>query len=585
MAAITFHFSSSPTAVPFHLSFLVPIVYILLSSSLLVALIPSKVVARLAVFLVWYIPTAILLITYAMYYIALSNWGLPMDYKMMWRNLPELPYLIDALPFSSSLIYAGILFPLIIIAVWFMLKSKMLQQEAQKFAQLFFRRNKAPRNYLLWLIPAFLTTAVYATPYFQEQINGPFRTIDDPILSLFRLKRIQRQHLIQGVGRDHLEAKAQYPKNILTDRPNVIFIICDALRADHLSGYGYPRNTSPFTDSLIASENTFAHDRYFANTAVSFTGITGTLGSKEEITLNSFMLHEVLKKQGYHTSFLLSGDFISFYNLNEHLGEGIDAYHDGYTYKNDPFSGPTSNANDKVLVVDKINQLENWDGTPQFFYLHFMSTHQGGMTDEKFEVYSPNQFSMTKRDPAVFNNEYDNRVVQLDHYLQQSIQLLSDKQYLKDAIIVITADHGQALMENGHLWHGVSTDMAETYIPFIVTRTGPKTLPPRKTATINDQTDAAPTVLDLLGLPKPASWRGTSIFSDTISGPVYQYESGAYSIISPLANQLLQVTYNKKEPGYQVNDITNPAAPKTITNYQPAKTDSLYHLLIDHFDL
>jgi len=582
MTAITFHFSSSPTAIVFHLAFLIPIAYSILTASLLATFITNQRLARLAVFIAWSLPSIMLVVTYVMYYVALTNWGLPMDYKMMGQNLPELPYLINALPFNSNLLYAVIAIPFTLIFIWFLVESKKILREVSQFRTTFFDRKTV---YLVWLLPAAFMIAVYATPYFQDQINGPFRTLDDPLLSLFRLKKVQKRHIIQGVGRNHMEAEANYRDHGLQHRPNVVFIICDALRADHLSGYGYPRKTSPFLDSLMNCANCFAHPRYFSNTSVSFTGITGTLGSKEAITLNSFLLHEVLKKQGYRTSFFLSGDFISFYNLREYLGNDIDIYHDGYSYRNNPYAGARSSADDEVLVAGKLRQLEDWNGTPNFFYLHYMSTHQGGFTNGSFDVHTPHEYSLTERNPSVFINEYDNRVIQLDHYLKESISILDKKGYLEDAIIVVTADHGQALLENGHLWHSHSTDMGETFIPFIVSRTGPTPLPEKRLPTISDQTDAAPTVLDVLGLPKPASWEGTSMFQDNTGNAVYQNETGQYSVISPVKNRLIQLTYHAKDQAFQVVDVSDPSTPFTTDSYDKQTVDSLKTLLREHFSL
>ena len=35
-------------------------------------------------------------------------------------------------------------------------------------------------------------------------------------------------------------------------RPDIVLITIDTLRADHLSCYGYPRNTTPTLDALAA---------------------------------------------------------------------------------------------------------------------------------------------------------------------------------------------------------------------------------------------------------------------------------------------------------------------------------------------
>ncbi|TKX83885.1 arylsulfatase, partial [Halorubrum sp. SS5] len=43
----------------------------------------------------------------------------------------------------------------------------------------------------------------------------------------------------------------------MTDRPNIILLSIDALRADHLGAHGYDRETSPFLDELADRELEF----------------------------------------------------------------------------------------------------------------------------------------------------------------------------------------------------------------------------------------------------------------------------------------------------------------------------------------
>lgn len=582
MILICWRFSAPVTAPFFHLALLLPFLYLLLSMARVAALIPVRWLSKWVTFTAWSVLTLLLVVIYVMYYIAMANWGLPMDYVMMVQHLKELPYIINALPIGGSLIYGIIAFPLVLISGFFAVKSAVLAREMEEINRTIFT---GVSRQLLWLLPAVMITGFYASPYFQEQINGPYRTIYDPVLSFFHFRFVQNQHLVEDVGADHLAAKQEYPENLLSHRPNVILIICDALRADHLSNYGYFRPTSPFLDELVAAENTLAHHRFFSNTSASYTGITGILGSKDRITLHSFMLQEVLKKQGYHTRFYLSGNFLKFYGLSEALNSSVDEYYDGNIHVNHDATDKFSMADDSQIVIEKLRNLPSWNGTPEFFYLHYMSTHQIGKADEQFNAYLPRNYSLVNRDPSTFVNDYDNRIMQLDSYLQQSLEVLAEKGYLKDAVVLITADHGQSLLENEHLFHSSSTEMSETYIPLIITSYGGSTLPGQAILTINDQMDIAPTLLDLLDLPKPTSWQGTSIFKDTISGPVFQREAGFYSVISTVNDRLIQLTYHKNERIFQLTDVTQPSAPVSLEVDDTYPVDSLKELLFDYFTL
>ncbi|MCZ6597597.1 MAG: sulfatase [Planctomycetota bacterium] len=125
--------------------------------------------------------------------------------------------------------------------------------------------------------------------------------------------------------------------------PNVVLISLDTLRADHLSCYGYGRETSPNIDALAASGVLFedtvsttswtlpAHMSMLTGLAVSAHGIcderlwqiTGQPGGPDELPLRGTFLSEVLQRAGYAT-----GGFVTWKYLEERFGfgPGFDVY-------------------------------------------------------------------------------------------------------------------------------------------------------------------------------------------------------------------------------------------------------------------
>jgi arylsulfatase A-like enzyme len=94
---------------------------------------------------------------------------------------------------------------------------------------------------------------------------------------------------------------------------------------------------------------------------------------------------------------------------------------------------------------------------------------------------------------------------------------LGDKGYLEDAVVVLTGDHGEGLGERhwAHGWHLYNEDIR---VPLLIADTGERRYPDLAFGT---QVDIAPTILDSVGLPIPASWDGESLLAPTATRFTY----------------------------------------------------------------
>ena len=100
---------------------------------------------------------------------------------------------------------------------------------------------------------------------------------------------------------------------------------------------------------------------------------------------------------------------------------------------------------------------------------------------------------------------------QADGIIRQIFDALRAKRYLDDAVVVVTGDHGEGLGERhwAHGWHLYNEDIR---IPMLLYDAPAATYPDLSFAA---QVDIAPTILDRLGLPIPASWEGQSLLAPT----------------------------------------------------------------------
>ncbi|HVZ20904.1 MAG TPA: sulfatase, partial [Vicinamibacterales bacterium] len=338
--------------------------------------------------------------------------------------------------------------------------------------------------------------------------------------------------------------QASYPRRVPTAlRKNVILIIVDSLRADHMQVYGYRRPTTPFLAQLVASGRMLKVENAFSTCSESFCGITSTLTGREfrDISARTFDLQDVLRDEGYRTWFLLSGNHSGWNGLPDfyHADEGT--FFDGtHTRK--------YTMDDDRLVLEGLDRVPAASPSqPAFFYIHLMSTHYLGVRFPESHVFSPpdaeSSGAYEPYESLVRHldtpDRYDDKVLQADGMIHQVFDALAAKHYLDDALVVVTGDHGEGLGERhwAHGWNLYDEDIRiplllydtpaargarvpPSYVgrvaPSYVGRVPPKADPPLyPDLSFATQIDIAPTIVDRLGLPVPASWEGQSLLSPT----------------------------------------------------------------------
>ena len=311
---------------------------------------------------------------------------------------------------------------------------------------------------------------------------------------------------------------------------NVVVIFSDALRADRMGLYGYERPTTPFLSRLFDEKKLFRVDMALSSCADSYCGIASTFSSRpwSEVSPGNFKLYELLHDIGYRTNFFLVGNHRTWRGLFDYYGKSVDEIHDYATLKMDHLG-------DERPVLEAFSQIPAWNGQPNFFYIFLMTTHFDGVKLPEFQKYNPsevdlphvktfwNQFvGLQKLENGAkmqagrleggaveaMSNRYDNGVLQMDAAVERIFATLHAKGYLDDSLIVLLADHGDGLGEHGHLGHTRYLYQEDIRVPILFAGPGIERL---RNAEFAGHADIAPTILDLLGLPIPAEWRGHSL--------------------------------------------------------------------------
>jgi glucan phosphoethanolaminetransferase (alkaline phosphatase superfamily) len=310
--------------------------------------------------------------------------------------------------------------------------------------------------------------------------------------------------------------RAAYPRGRPFERKNVIVIVVDSLRADHMQVYGYSRPTTPFLAGLLASGRLKKVEFATSTCAESNCGILSTMFSKtlRHQVPEAFKLYDLLADQGYPTNFILSGNH-DWQGLREMYGTGQTRYFDGR-------DSTQFNRSDDRVIFEGLDRVPD-AGPPAFFFFHLMSVHLLGDKLDRFRVYQPsgvksdwNALFRGEYDRETVTNNYDNGVRQADATIEELFNRLDRKGYLKDSVIAILSDHGEGLGERGTTNYGHITSLFQEFIriPILIYDPTPAAYANLEFAT---QVDVAPTLVDRLGLPVPACWEGTSLLRPVIA--------------------------------------------------------------------
>lgn len=454
-----------------------------------------------------------LLLTLVAYYIlviaGLGSWG-----KVITSEL-FLSYITHAQQFCDSV---DVSFELIIIAMltsWLLTLATCHYLHTRHLTPV--KLLPSPTPFLNTLL-SILTIALFAliTSKLLDRILSPNLFSQEPInLTLYSGKtyndmRFFLHKLPHEKKQEAAEASItkKYKPNTNAIRKNVIIIIVDALSTRNMQLYGYKRNTTPFLSSLEAEGTLIPVKNFHTSCPETACAISSLLASRapHQLPENAFTLSEVLKRHGYHTSLILGGDHTSFYSMRKFYGN-VDEYYDGSMEKKYFF-------NDDEFVLEKTKQLPIWDGSPIFLQFHLMSAHTLGKHHDIYKEFTPSKSyaGLLMGDPNIeYTNHYDNGVLQADHYIKNVLDTLQKKQYLDNSIVIITADHGELLGEHGQISHANSVWEELLHAPLMLMQFSEKTTNSLAKKSFTHQIDIAPSILEELSIPIPASWQGKPI--------------------------------------------------------------------------
>ena len=324
--------------------------------------------------------------------------------------------------------------------------------------------------------------------------------------------------------------------------PNILLIVGDGAEAEHMSLYGYDRDTTPYlrqlADRSLLCENNFPNAGPSAASVASI--LTGKLPTETRLIFPPDILRgkdayqhlpALLKTLGYRSANIGLRYYADAYDLNMRhsfdwandrelkdfllpewltglIGQGsayfVTRIRDriesrllhvfGVEPMSDAFDrlvqAPEQPRGDEGRIVELWQWLDEGKG-PFLVYLHLLGTH-GPKFRPVRRVFSEGK----TQDQPWMKDFYDDALLQFDSNVNTILQGLAERKLLQDTIVVITSDHG--------LRH---TNRQRVPLMFLVPADDRR----RRVSSNTQNLDIAPTLLDYLGVDRPGWMRGQSL--------------------------------------------------------------------------
>lgn len=374
-----------------------------------------------------------------------------------------------------------------------------------------------------------------------------------------------------------------------TDKWNVVWIVVDTLRADRLSPYGYPQNTSPNLEAFARQraavfKNTIASAPWTLPSHVSmFTGLGALshgINYRAPAPASLLMVAEHLRGHGYSTLAVTGGAFLS---TNFGLSQGFDRF--SYVKESDKVNDPSGSKDLPTTLATVTQWLGEKPSEPFFFFIHTYVVHtpyvaqqphfeelfgqkrpdsvlsisstqipasaqtgwqqQSGLQvngpNDRIEAFSPDQ-------QGLLNALYDSGVRAADEAIGKILKQLDDQGLRERTVVVVTSDHGESLGEHDAAGHYNLYDEV-IKVPLLIAWPDGR----GRGSKIDTQVrliDLPATLTDSLGLPPMPDTEGASILP-LLTDPNAEFPKAAESLASSSNQGISLRVANRQKLIYQ----------------------------------
>jgi arylsulfatase A-like enzyme len=295
------------------------------------------------------------------------------------------------------------------------------------------------------------------------------------------------------------------------ERRNLILLSIDTLRADHLSAYGYARDTSPFLAEGFARGGAVFEQLVSAATITTpahasiFTGLQpashGTTDGMKAIAANIPTLPEWIRATGIDTAGVTEDGWLG---IRAGFGRGFDVYEEN---KSPNIMSPVGQVD--VTFAKAVEWLARNRDKRFFLFLHTFQVHSPYAPPERYRDLFPVPEPDTRASHERWRDDYDREIRYVDDELRGLVGRLDELGLGEHTVFVVTADHGEAFLEHGFVEHGARLNDEVVRVPLLLR--GPGIPAGRRIAAPVAHVDLLPTILELFGIARPPWLEGRSL--------------------------------------------------------------------------
>ncbi|MFO0679387.1 MAG: sulfatase-like hydrolase/transferase [Polyangiaceae bacterium] len=277
---------------------------------------------------------------------------------------------------------------------------------------------------------------------------------------------------------------------------DVVLVTIDALRADHVSSYGYGRATTPAIDALASEGTRFTHA--YCSTPHTSYSVTSMLTGKYARPLlllgmgaDSETWASYARTYGYRTAAFYPPAvfFIDAPRFATFERRGLD-----FEYRKVEFASPK----ERAAQVDAYLASGGPSPKPLFLWVHLFEPH------EPYVMHPEHPFGDAAHPTDV--DAYDSEIRAADEGVADIVGKVRARR--PGAVVFVTADHGEEFGEHGGRYHGTTVHEEQVRVPLVVVGPG---VARGVVDTVVQTIDLLPTTLSALGVPRPPRIRGRDL--------------------------------------------------------------------------
>ena len=373
---------------------------------------------------------------------------------------------------------------------------------------------------------------------------------------------------------------------------NVLLIVVDTLRADHLGAWGYGRPTSPNIDKLAASGVRFSRSSSQAPWTTPSIGSLMTsrypveLGFRDERTAlpeGVTTLAEHLRTAGLATGAIVSHSFCSDeYNFDQ----GFESFDDSNVLGH-------VGASSQGVTDLAVRFLEEHKEKPFFLWTHYFDPHFAytehpehsfpreapyeGPVESEMRFSELRALPLGPADADELRRLYDSEIAFTDASIGRLLDKLDELGLSDETLVIFTADHGEEFLDHGKIGHSKTLYEELLHVPTIVRC--PHWQPGVVDAPVSN-IDLFPTALSCLGLPSPDGLRGRPLGPSLPPPAPLIAETARRDGRAMLRDGDLKIVGGRKK-GFELYDLsTDPEEKHDLSGSKHPRYDALVDTLV-----